>query len=186
MPALFHFALFFLQFPPGSPLFWVARIFDKIIDLISLCSHGNPAWCFLLNAETKQRFGLCWLSFLVIRHGSNQLSSHGCPQPEVLRGTSACLQQSSPILDPGGSSKALTVWVDQVPSPFSISLCLCHNYVDLSNSQSKGKTHEESCGEIGFLRGSLFFVLSTGSVIPSRVTLKPIRRHGLSRAWEEP
>lgn len=181
MPVLFHFPLFFLQFPPRSPLSWVL-----IIDLISLCSRRNPAWCFLLNAETKQRFGLCWPSFLVIRHGSDQLSSHSCPQPEVLRGTSACMHQSPLILDPGSSSKALTVWIDQVPSSFFISLCLWHNYVDLRNSQSKVKTHEESRGEIGFLRGSLFFALSTGSDIPSRVTLKPVRRHGLSRAWEEP
>lgn len=189
MPVLFHFPLFFLHFPPGSPLFWVVRTFDKMIDLVSVCSHGNPAWSFLLSAETKQRLGLCWPSFLVIRHGWNQLSSHSCPQPEVLRGTAACLHQSSRILDPVNSSTALTVWVDQVSSPFSISWtkwAFCHNYVDLRNSQSKVKTHEESCGEIGSLRGSLFLALSTGSVIPSRVTLKPSRRLGLSRAWEEP
>lgn len=95
MPALFHFPLFFLQFPPGSPLFWVARTFGKIIDLISLCSHGNPACRFLPNAETKQRLGLCWPSFLVIRHGSDQLSSHSCPQLEVSPQRDLCLRISA-------------------------------------------------------------------------------------------
>lgn len=61
-----------------------------------------------------------------------------------------------------------------------------HIYGDLRNSQNQVKTHEESCGEMGFLRGGLFFALSAGSIIPSSVAQKPIRRHGLPGAWEEP